>query len=77
MVDKEYLDRYRHSVAHVMAQAVKCLFPDVKLGIGPPIEDGFYYDFDLKETLSPEIFNRIEEEMRRIIDEDYSFERKN
>ena len=76
MDDREYLDRYRHSTAHVMAQAVKRLFPDVKLGIGPPIEDGFYYDFDLEEPITPELFSRIEEEMRKIIDGDYPFERE-
>ncbi|MFH1038740.1 MAG: threonine--tRNA ligase [PVC group bacterium] len=76
MEDREFLDRYRHSAAHVMAQAVKRLFPDAKLGIGPPIEDGFYYDFDLARTLTPEDFDRIEEEMRRIIDTDHPFQRQ-
>lgn len=76
MEEHDYLDRYRHSAAHVMAQAVKQLHPDAKLGIGPPIEDGFYYDFDLPETLTPEEFPRIEEEMRKIIAADYPFERE-
>jgi len=66
---------YRHSTAHIMAQAVKNLFPDVKFGIGPAIADGFYYDFDVPETFSPEDLARIEEEMERIIKEDYPFER--
>ncbi len=76
MEEHDYLDRYRHSVAHVMAQAVKQLYPNAKLGIGPPIEDGFYYDFDLPETLTPEEFPRIEEEMRKIIAADHPFERE-
>ncbi len=76
MDDLEYLDRYRHSAAHVMAQAVKRLFPEAKLGIGPPIEDGFYYDFDLPVTLTPEDFSRIEEEMQRIVDADLPFQRE-
>ena len=67
MDEQEYLELYRHSTAHVMAQAVKRIFPDAKLGIGPSITDGFYYDFDLSETLTPELFGRIEEEMAEII----------
>ena len=74
--EEEYLDRCRHSAAHVMAHAVKRIFPRAKLGIGPPIEDGFYYDFDLEETLSPEILVRIEEEMQNIIDQDFPFKRE-
>ena len=76
MVDQEYLELYRHSTAHVMAQAVKRIFPDAKLGIGPSIADGFYYDFDLSETLTPELFGRIEDEMEKIIASDYPFERE-
>jgi len=76
MEDHDFLDCYRHSTSHVMAQAVKRLFPRAKLGIGPPIEDGFYYDFDLEETLTPELFERIEEEMGRIVGEDHPFERE-
>ena len=59
-----------------MAHAVKRLFPEVVLGIGPSISDGFYYDFDLTETLTPELFGRIEEEMANIIASDYPFERE-
>ena len=76
MEDHDFLDCYRHSTSHVMAQAVKRLFPRAKLGIGPPIEDGFYYDFDLEETLTPEDFDPIEAEMDRIIREDHPFQRK-
>lgn len=68
-------DVYRHSTAHIMAQAVKNLFPGVKFGIGPAIADGYYYDFDVPERFSPEDLARIEEEMERIIKEDYPFER--
>ncbi|MDI3534557.1 MAG: threonyl-tRNA synthetase [Thermosediminibacterales bacterium] len=73
--DPEGKDVYRHSTSHIMAQAVKRIFPDVKLGIGPSIEDGFYYDFDLDYTLSPEDFEKIEKEMKNIIKEDLPFER--
>ncbi len=68
-------DVYRHSTAHIMAQAVKNLFPGVKFGIGPSISEGFYYDFDVPENFSPEDLPRIEKEMQRIIKEDYPFER--
>jgi threonyl-tRNA synthetase len=57
----------RHSCSHVMAQAVKSLWPDVKLGIGPSIEDGFYYDFDKKEPFAPEDLEKIEAKMRELI----------
>jgi threonyl-tRNA synthetase len=56
----------RHSTAHVMAQAVQELFPEAKLGIGPPIKDGFYYDFDVKEPFTPEDLKRIEKKMQEI-----------
>ena len=58
-----------------MAQAVKALWPDVKLGIGPSIDDGFYYDFDKAEPFEPEDLERIEEKMNEIIQSDYKFER--
>lgn len=59
----------RHSTAHVLAQAVKRLFPEVKLAIGPAIENGFYYDFDKPEPFTLDDLGRIEEEMRRIVSE--------
>ncbi|MGB9752894.1 threonine--tRNA ligase [Roseiflexus castenholzii] len=59
--------RLRHSAAHVMAQAVLELFPEGKIAIGPPIEDGFYYDFDLPRPLTPDDLEEIEKRMRRII----------
>ena len=69
------LQRMRHSAAHVMAEAVVELFPDAKLGIGPAIEDGFYYDFDLPRALTPEDLPDIEQRMRRIIAGKYVFNR--
>lgn len=66
---------FRHSTAHVMAQAVKRLYPETKLAIGPAISQGFYYDFDSPEPFSPEHLEKIEEEMKKIIKEDLPFER--
>jgi threonyl-tRNA synthetase len=66
---------YRHTAAHVMAHAVKRLFPEAKFGIGPAIEDGFYYDFDIGGKLTEEDLPRIEKEMREIVKEDIPLER--
>ena len=66
---------YRHSYSHIMAQAVRRLFPGVKLAIGPAIEDGFYYDFDYERSFTPEDLEKIEAEMKKIIKENYRFER--
>jgi threonyl-tRNA synthetase len=74
--DEEGKDVFWHSSAHLMAQAVKRLFPKAQLGIGPPIEDGFYYDIDLDRPLSPEDFESIEREMAKIVDEDLNVERR-
>lgn len=71
--DKDPHYRLRHSAAHVMAQAVLELFPEGKIAIGPPIEDGFYYDFDLPRSLTPDDLQEIEARMRRVISEDHSF----
>ena len=68
------LNTLRHSASHIMAQAVKALWPDVKLGIGPSIDDGFYYDFDKAEPFEPEDLEKIEEKMLEIIRADYKFE---
>ena len=57
----------RHSTSHVLAEAVKSLFPDVKVAIGPTIEDGFYYDFDIKEPFTPEDLKKIEKRMKELI----------
>ena len=62
-------DILRHSTAHVMAQAVQDLFPDAKLGIGPPVTDGFYYDFDVEVPFTPEDLEKIETRMRKIVKE--------
>ena len=69
-------DILRHSTAHVMAQAVQELFPDAKLGIGPPIENGFYYDFDVETPFVPEDLEKIETRMRKIIKEGQRFSRR-
>jgi threonyl-tRNA synthetase len=66
----------RHSCAHVMAQAVQELFPDAKLGIGPPIENGFYYDFDVAIPFTPEDLKRIEKRMQELIKERQTFSRR-
>ena len=66
---------YRHSVAHVMAQAVLRLFPGVRLAIGPAIADGFYYDFDCEASFTPDDLGRIEKEMKRIVKQNHRFER--
>ena len=68
---------YRHSVSHIMAHAVKDLFPEVKLAIGPAIEDGFYYDFDLETPFSAEDLQKIEKRMHEIIKKSSPFVRKN
>ncbi len=73
---KEGLEVYRHSTAHLMAQALKRLYPDVKLGIGPVIENGFYYDIDMEHNLTPEDLPAIEKEMKKIINENFKIERK-
>lgn len=70
------LELYRHSTAHLCANAVKRLFPGVKIGIGPAIEHGFYYDFDPGRPFTPEDLERIEAEMRKIVAEDNRVVRK-
>ncbi len=72
----EGLEVYRHSVSHVMAHAVKELFPDALIAIGPAIEDGFYYDFDITEPFKPEDLASIEKKMSQIIKKQGRFERK-
>ena len=75
MEEKE-LEMYRHGCAHVLAKAVDSIFTNVKNTIGPAIEDGFYYDFDLQESITPEDFKKIEKEMKKIISKDEKFVRK-
>ncbi len=69
------LETLRHSTAHVMAAAVCRIYDNVQLDIGPSVENGFYYDFDLADRLTPDDFNRIEKEMKAIVKEDLPFER--
>ena len=69
-------DILRHSCAHVLAQAVQDLYPDAKLGIGPPVEQGFYYDFDVAEPFKPEDLEQLETRMRKIIKEGQRFTRR-
>ena len=66
----------RHSTAHVMAQAVQELFPEARLGIGPPVENGFYYDFDVPEPFSPDDLKAIEQRMRQIVKQGQRFSRR-
>src|SRR5699024_418611 len=73
--DHEGIDIMRHSTAHLMAQAIKRLYKDVQFGVGPTIEEGFYYDLDMEQSLKPEDLPKIEKEMKRIVDESLSIER--
>ena len=65
----------RHSASHILAQAVKKLFPDAKLGIGPAIEGGFYYDFGKKTPFTPEDLAKIEKSMQHIVKQNLKFEK--
>ncbi|MFD1851919.1 threonine--tRNA ligase [Oceanobacillus bengalensis] len=71
----EAIDVMRHSTAHLMAQAIKRLYDDVKFGVGPVIEEGFYYDMDMAHKITPEDLPKIEKEMKRIIDENLEIKR--
>ncbi|MFH1080988.1 MAG: threonine--tRNA ligase [Pseudomonadota bacterium] len=73
---KEGLSILRHSISHVMAQAVQDIFQDVQVAIGPSIEDGFYYDFDHAETFTPEDLEKIEDRMREIVAANHPFSRQ-
>jgi len=73
--DQEGLEIARHSTAHLLAQAVKRLYSNVQLGVGPVIEEGFYYDIDMEHTLTPEDLPKIEKEMKRIVDENLEITR--
>ena len=73
--DKGGCDAFRHTTSHIMAQAIKRLWPDVKLAIGPSIDDGFYYDIDSDRPITEEEFAAIEEEMKKIVKEDIPLER--
>jgi threonyl-tRNA synthetase len=69
------LERIRHSAAHVLATAISKLWPDAQFAAGPPVENGFYYDVELSHRISPEDFPKIEEEMKRVVKENQSFEK--
>lgn len=73
---EEALEVLRHSTAHLMAQALKRLYGDVKFGVGPVVEGGFYYDFDMDEKVSSDDFEKIEKIMKQIVNENYKIERK-
>ncbi len=73
--DEDGAHTFRHTASHIMAQAVKKLYPDAKLAIGPAIDNGFYYDFDLEHRFSDEDFPAIEKEMRKIVEEKLELER--
>ena len=70
------LERLRHSCAHVMATAILRIWPDAQFAYGPPIENGFYYDFEMKHRITPDDFEKIEAEMKKIAKENQKFERK-
>ena len=74
--EESELYKIRHSAAHIMAQAVLEMFPEGKIAIGPPIENGFYYDFDLPRNLTPEDLEQIEKRMRQIIQGKYEFKKE-
>lgn len=76
MSSPDGLDILRHSAAHVMAQAVQQLFPEARLGIGPPVKDGFYYDFDVEQPFQPEDLRRIEKKMQEIVKRGQRFSRR-
>src|SRR3981081_1406675 len=71
----DYLYSLRHSTGHGMGGAVHELFPEAKFGFGPPVTDGFYYDFDLPRALQPDDLEKIEERMRAMVKKDVPFER--
>jgi threonyl-tRNA synthetase len=73
--EESYMYKIRHSAAHVMAQAVLEMFPDGKVSIGPPVENGFYYDFDLPRNLTPEDLQAIEKRMRQIVQGKHEFKK--
>ncbi len=73
--DAQVRDNYRHTTSHIMAQAVKKLWPDAKLAIGPAIDNGFYYDFDMEHKLTDQDLLKIQKEMKKIIGANYPLER--
>lgn len=74
--DEEGVDIFRHSTAHIMAHAIKELFPKAKLTVGPPVEEGFYYDIDIDKPFTPEDMERIEKRMKEIVERNYPLHRE-
>lgn len=72
---KEGKNALRHSASHILAQAVKRLYPDARLAIGPAIENGFYYDFDCETSFTPEVLKKLEDEMKKIVKENLAIEK--
>ena len=72
---KNGIEKIRHSLSHLMAMAVMEIFPGVKFGIGPVIDDGFYYDFDIPRPFTPEDLQKIERRMKKFIKQDIKFEK--
>ena len=70
------LERLRHSCSHVMATAILHIWPDAQFAYGPPVENGFYYDFDMPHRITPDEFEKIEAEMRKIAKDNQKFERR-
>jgi len=73
--DPEVRKLYRHTASHIMAQAIKNLWPETKLAIGPAIDNGFYYDFESEHVFTEEDFLKIQKEMKKIIQANYKLER--
>ncbi|MBL7095690.1 TGS domain-containing protein, partial [candidate division KSB1 bacterium] len=73
----EGIEVFWHSTAHIMAHAIKNLYPEAKFGFGPALDDRFFYDFDIDKSLSPENFEEIEKEMKNLIDQNNPFIREN
>src|SRR5574339_700528 len=74
--EESHLYRIRHSATHIMAQAVVEMIPEAKYTIGPPVENGFYYDFDLPRNLTPEDLQQIEKRMRQIVQGKHEFKKQ-
>jgi threonyl-tRNA synthetase len=75
MPKNEKLDTKRHSLAHIMAATIQEMFPEAKFGVGPIVEDGFYYDVHLNHTLTPDDLREIQRRMRDKVEQDLRFER--
>ena len=73
--DENGMKAYRHTASHIMAQAVKRIFPEAKLAIGPAIDNGFYYDFDVEKPFTPDDLEKVEKEMKNIVSANYEISR--